>query len=823
MITLNGTWQCRITDGKTHTHTITGTVPGCVHADLKKAGILGDLYYRTNADTCQWVEDCDVTYTKTFTAEADDIAETTVITFDGLDTYCTVLLNGTVIGDADDMFIPWTFSVGDTLRVGDNTLEVRFRSPIKEVKDCPPRRGAFTTERINTRRIQCTYGWDWVARFVTMGIWRDVRIETPQADRPDSLYIWTECVSEDSAQIGVRAAFADITGDGWADFTVTSPNGDAVYHRARRILPTVNGAHDTEMEMYIDLPSAKLWYPVGYGEQPLYTLTVTQNGKVVKTQTFGIRTVSIEEPEDGPDSLYAETAAKHKTYDQLIDWDRNEGSSAFVLRVNGTKIFCTGANWVPCEPFVSEETDEKIDALVKLARDGGYNMLRVWGGGIFEHDAFYDACDKYGVLVTQDFLMACGTYPEEDNAFIEKLKAEARYAALALRNHPSLVWWSGDNENAVAGDENMAHYPGRRAALEAIAPVLRELDSRRRFLPSSPYGGVPYASGVRGTSHNTQFLGNFFAWVRAGNFDDYQMYFDRYLDRFCAEQPALGMPYVSSLRKFLSDEDIFGDDTTVSEYHTKNNPGLGEITLYGYIDRMARGMFGEYLNGEDRVYKMQLLHCEWVRMSMELFRRNAWYSSGIIYWMYNDCWPAANSWSMVDYYGNEKPAYYTFRRCAKPLIGAISKENGSLIARLCHRGMTAVSGKYRLYRYNIVTGAEDDVASGSFADLCNTSTVLWQTGDGASPMLDREQILILDTDSDAGCDRAYFLPLAWKDMRFAAKPHYTVTEDDAGYTVTAEETVPVLLLDVPYHLSDNSLFLKRGETVRILKRSELLR
>ncbi len=817
MMHLNGHWTCHITDHRTHDYEIPAAVPGCVHADLKNAGILGDLYFRTNADSCQWVEDCDVTYTKAFSLTEAEIAPGTVITFRGLDTYCAVYLNGILIGEADDMFLSWTFSVGDALQVGENTLEVRFRSPIREVADCPRRFGAFTTERINTRRIQCTYGWDWVARFVTMGIWREVYLETPACDRLEHVYVFTDGIYGETAQIGVRASFADITGEAYADFVIYDPNGKTVFSRHRRILPTEKDADRTVLSFWADIPDAKLWYPVGYGEQPLYTLTVSQNGTVLHTQTFGIRTVAILEPEDATGSLYAEMAAKYKAYDQLVDWDRNEGSSAFWLLINGTRIFCTGANWVPAEPFPSEETPQKLDHLVKLAAEGGYNMLRVWGGGIFEQDAFYDACDRYGVLVTQDFLMACGTYPEEDDAFIDKLKREAAAAALALRNHPSLVWWSGDNENAVAGDENMAHYPGRRAELEAIAPVLETLDPKRRFLPSSPYGGMPYASGVRGTSHNTQFLGNFFAWVRAGNFDDYQAYFDRYLDRFCAEQPAMGMPYVSSLRRFMTDDDIFGDDVSVSEYHTKNNPGLGEITLYGYIDRMARGMLGEYTSGEDRIYKMQLLHCEWVRMSMELFRRNAWYSSGIVYWMFNDCWPAANSWSMVDYYGNRKPAYYTFRRCAQPLIGAVSREDGALLVTLCHRGMTAVDGTYRLYRYDIRTGAEDDVAIGSFAGLCNESRAVWQSDGITSLGLDAYHLLLLDVKSSSGEDRAYFLPLAWKDMAFDAMPRYTYKETADGVAVTAETTVPVLLLDIPGTLSDNGMFIKRGETVYIQK------
>ncbi len=821
-LNLCGAWQCHITDGAAHNYDVPASVPGCVHTDLQAAGILGDLFWRTENDTCQWVENCDVTYTRTFSLDA--VQENTFITFEGLDVYCKVFLNGICIGEADDMFRPWSYPVDGVLKPGENTLEVHFRSPVREVEGLPKRGGAFTTERLYTRRIQCTYGWDWVARFVTMGIWKPVYLETRSADRFRDVYVYTKDVNAYAAQLAVSASFADITGEKYADFVIFDPDGTPVYSRHRKLLPMKKGDTDTVISFTADVADARLWYPLGYGEQPLYTLCISVDGEEVSRTRFGIRTVTILEIEDAPDSDEAALAKKLKETPQLLEWDRNEGSSCFRLLVNGISIFCTGANWVPCEPFPSAETDEKLRLLVRRAAEGGYNMLRVWGGGIFEHDAFYDACDEMGVLVTQDFLMACGQYPEEDDAFIEKLSQEARAAALALRNHPCLVWWSGDNENAVSGDENMAHYSGRRAALEGIAPMLRDLDPARPFLPSSPYGGTPYASGVRGTTHNTQFLGTFFAWVRDGMLDDYREVMESYLSRFCAEQPALGMPYVSTLRRFMTDEDIFGDDVSVSEYHTKNNPGLGAITLYGYVDRMARGMFGEYRDGYDRTYKMQLLQCEWIRIMVELYRRRAWYASGMIFWMFNDCWPAANSWSQVDYDGNPKPAYYTFRRTAKPIVSSVTKEGDAYCVYVSHRGTAFASASGRLYRYNVVTGEEEELCRTATIRLENESRMITSIPTD-SVMLNREWILIFDLTSDAGDDRSYFLPLSFGQMAFASPTAdntlYTVTETETSFTVTANETVPVLLLDVPYVLSDNSMFLKRGECVTIHKQEVL--
>ncbi len=843
----NITWTAHIfspaggADGA-YDYTVPASVPGCIHTDLLSAGIITEPFRRDNADKVQWIENCDVTYTGTFAVDA--VPEKCALVFHGLDCYCTVSLNGVKLGETDNMFVSHRFDVSSVLKAGENVITAAFRSPVREVEGLPKRGGAFTTERLYTRRIQCTYGWDWVARFVTMGIWRPAELVEEGADAltedrrcgtgNDGIYVWTKDVNPFGAQVGLQLRFLDVTGDAWVHMTITAPDGKTVWTKKRRIMSTVFHHNTATITETADIPDPALWYPAGYGDQPLYTLTCTVYNKeeiciAEKVQPFGIRTVVILETEDAPDSDWAKKAKKLKEYDHLKEWDRNEGSSRFCLLINGVEIFCQGANWVPCEPFPSSETPEKIERLVHLAKLGGVNMLRVWGGGIFENDAFYTACDREGILVTQDFLMACGQYPEEDPAFRNQLYGEAFTAGVALRNHPSLVWWSGDNENAVAGDENMEQFSGKRAG-QVIGHMLEQVDPERRFLPSSPYGGVPYASGVRGTSHNTQFLGNFFGWVREAGanlekgitrdekgWSGYREYFDRYLDRFTAEQPAIGMPFVSSLRKFMTDEDIFGDDTTISEYHTKNNPGLGAVTLYGYVDRMARGIFGEYTSGADRVKKMQWLHCEWIRLSMELFRRNAWYSSGILYWMWNDCWPAANGWSMADYYAQPKPGFYAFRRCAMPVIASVvPDEDGKTVVYLSHNGRPdghgdTAKGHLRLYRYNLVTGAEDCETMVSIAQPAGVTGAVLSVP--AIPM-DRETVLLADVMTDAGRDRAFSLPPMhrYADMAFADTELTVLAEDRDSIMVRAEAAVPFAMVDREGVWSGMGGFMKAGET-----------
>lgn len=815
-------WRLSVATPDGAARQIPASVPGCLHTDLLAAGLIGDFFSRENSLTARPLENLSPVYIGDFLWEGSD--ENAVLTLYGADVYARVSVNGSEIGSLDDMFHPWSFSLKGLLRQGANEIRVAFRPPVAETEGLPPRPGAFTVERLYTRRIQCTYGWDWVDRFVTMGLWKPVEIRRAAPDLPfprrDGIYIRTESLNPFSAKLGLTLSYPSVSGRAWVGITVRSPEGKPVFEKRRRLLEPM-------IEEKIDVASPALWYPAGYGEQPLYTLSVLtfpdeNEGEPIAAQSlsFGIRTAEILELRDEEGSPEAALARKLKSFEHLKEWDRNEGSSSFLLLVNGVRIFAMGANWVPPEPFPSAEDPEKTRRLVRLAREAGVNMLRVWGGGTFGSEAFFDACDREGILATQDFLMACGDYPEEDPAFLSKLRLEAREAALTLRNHPSLVWWSGDNENAVSGDENSPSYNGRSAALYAIGPVLKEEDPFRRFLPSSPYGGVPYASATRGTTHNTQFLSSFFAWVREGDFHGYREYFDRYLARFTAEQPAIGMPFVSSLLRFMTEEDVFGKDTAVSEFHTKNNPGLGEISLYGYVERLASGIFGPFRDGADRVRKMQLLQCEWIRLSLSLFRRNAWFSSGILYWMWNDCWPAANGWSMIDYYARPKPSWYAFREAASPAALSVTEEEGKARAVLSFFGVgEALNGRGTLSLYHISTGGETPLSSFSFSLPAGGTAEVVSV---PAPPSDPDVLYLAEAETSRGALRAFSLPagMNYADTTFGENPgsYEVLSEDEGSILILGTDTVPFVLLDRPDSiLSENAFFLKKGERRLIRK------
>ena len=803
-INLNGTWTLTGVDEFGKALSLPGTVPGCVHTDLAANGIVGDFFWRDNSKKVQWIENHDFTYTKTFTLT--EVAENAWLEFDGLDTYATILLNGKVVGETDNMHIPHAFRVDGLLKTGENTLEVRFDSPIRRVEGLPLHPGAFTQERMNTRRIQCTYSWDWVDRFVTMGIYRDVRLVFRGENEVESCYIYTADINPYAAQLKLEVAFRDFVDLGdTVTMKILDPDGNVVFQKERTIL-------QDHLYEYVDVVSPKLWYPLGYGEQPLYTLVLTTKTSQ-KTEKFGIRKITVLQIEDPVGSEAYNLCREMQKEDHLKGCDFNQSTACFTVLVNGVKIMCKGANWVPCDPFPSAESPEKITRLLELGVAGGFNMLRVWGGGIFERDEFYAECDRLGILVTQDFLMACGEYPEDEDWFIQALKKEATAAALRLRNHPCLAFWSGDNENAVHGNENRTDFPGYRSAALGIEPVITRLDPNRRFFPSSPYGGDYYCSATRGTTHNTFYLGSMFAYIQESDFTDYRAYFNKFISRFCAEQPSFGLSFVSSLRKYMTEEDIFGDDPGMIEFHSKTNPGLPS-TLFHITNTMAQKIFGDFENGADRVRKLQMLHCEWTRISFELYRRHKGFDWGMIYWMFNDCWPAAGGWAFLDYYACPKPAYYVFKRCAAPVVATLVEEGGKLSLHVSNDAMEEVLGSATLYCHNITTGADTTVTKVSFRVDENTAAKVWE---GGMVPTDENTILLCDLTSTQGDDRCFLVVDRYKDTIMTYADPMILSEDEETITVTTDRFLPYVVVDVPFLLSENCLPLKKGET-KIVKK-----
>ncbi len=782
-IDLCGEWILQDEQGAVHK----GIVPGCVHTDLFSKE---ELFYEMNSKNCRFIEEHDWKYTKKFFVE--ELFEKPVLIFEGLDTYCEVLLNGTSLGKTDNMFIPHRFSVEGILKAGENELEVQFYSPIKAVEGKESLPGAFTTERLHSRRMQCTYGWDWVDRFVTCGIYRPAYIEFDDCMQLDHVYVFTSNIDSYSAQIKVVESFKEYDEGSIITTEIVDPQGEIIQCAETYCA-------EKQSILYFDIDSPQLWYPRPYGEQPLYTLRITVN-ETVTEQKFGIRTVKILQLKDTDEHTIQKCKELQQTVSGKI-WDHNEEYSGFILLINGVRIYCTGANWVPCEPFPSEESEEKITKILELAVSGGVNMIRVWGGGLFEKGHLYDECDRLGILVTQDFLMACGEYPEKELEFQHQMEKEAEFAAIYLRNHPSLVWWTGDNENAVEGCDTDEYYQGRLSARKIIAPVLERLDYNREFLFSSPYGGKKYASKTRGTTHNTQFLSSTFEYFKKEDLSDYREYWKGYSARFIAEDPVMGAASKKSLYEFISPENQDRYDMWL--HHTKTNPAL-ERELMDIITDFCEKLFGRYKDWEDKYFKLRYLQYEWVRFTLSSVRSDLWFNSGIIYWMLNDCWPAALGWALCDYYVRPKAGFYAMKYFGRYLNVNIEKRREGYEVILSN----ILDKQYQkdiLLRVYVL-----DRKTNQVHDLLETRLeyVDEKCSETFDIQLEEHEIMIAEIETEQYRQRNWYkegLPIICP----AKKLHWNVVPN--GIEVWSENYVHVLEIEGTDEVSDNYFSLLPGE------------
>ena len=797
-LSLNGAWSaiCHMEDGTSFN--LEGFVPGSSIHDLVNAGKLPkDLFWRDNADTVQAFERSTFDYTKEFHIDPQE-DRLYLLRFDRLDTYCRIWLNDAYLGSCMDEHIPHSFDVTAKIKSGTNRLTLRFDSPVVIGESMPALNGAFTTERLNTRRTQCTYGWDWVARFVGCGISGDAGIVSyhKEETRVEHVYVYTKDIDDEAAGIGIDVSFLQPLPNRILDLVVLDPDG-TVCRKVSRY------CKESFMRVSMDIPNARLWYPLGYGGQPLYTLQIKDGDTCLHQEVFGIRTVKILQLPDIPGS---------STYQKCLEiknphYDFNSDFSGFILKVNGKRILCKGANWVPCEPYYAGSTDEKITRALELGAQCGLNMLRIWGGGTFETTHFYNECSRLGIMVTQDFLMACGQYPENEDWFINCLRAEAEYAALHMRNKPCLMWWSGDNENAVNGCDLDENYQGRRSAYEGIAPVLYKLDPYREFLPSSPYGGVKYASNTAGTTHNTQFLGeSILPYMLGENCDDYRQAWKRFRARFIAEEPQLGAVSLSTLKKFMTEEDIFGADEDMWKFHTKSNPYLS-AHLFDISTHFAQCILGEFTSPQDKYFKLRYLQYEWVRLTMEQLRREMWFESGIVYWMFNDCWPAASGWALVDYYNKPKDAWYAFRRCAKKTVLSLDYEDGEYKLYVSNEGCAIENAELRLFKLNHAGQQLLDAWTTDIPAAASTIVKTWQTA------LNDGELLVAEIRTADHFDRTFYQAGALKlyptSVQMVHDPVAHVVE------VTADCYVHVVELEGEAIFEDNCFSLMPGETRRI--------
>lgn len=704
-LSLDGPWRLVGRDRHSDaTLALDAEVPGHVHLDLLRAGRIPDPFWRDQADACQWVEQWDWTYEREFDVPADQAGRWATLDFAGLDTFATLHLNGQLLGRTANMFVPHRFEAGPRLRAGRNVLRVRFDSIWRHVEGKPrDAECAFENqERLYVRRMQCTFHWDWVHRFVSAGIWRPVTLRFHDRARVDDLFVSTREIDRAggdtararSARLRVRWE-TDLRRDepATAALDILDPDGVSVWFACRPVAP---GREAAELDATLALPA--LWWPNGSGAQPLHSAILRlldQDGVELDRREvrFGVRTVRIERVTDlpgGPEERRTrELRARHPERDGR---NGDAPGESFAVLVNGERIYCKGGNWVPADPWPSRVSASHYDRLLRLAREAHVNCLRAWGGGIYELPAFWEACDRLGILVCQDFMTACAHYPERDEAFLAAMRAEAPAAIRALRNHPSLAWWIGDNENGMKFDFDDPATAGRKVAEEILRPALAALDPDRPFVPTSPFGGRPNNSQTIGDVHLSAL-----PYDQAGmnrDWRDYRRWIEDSIGRFNSECVTAGSPSPRSLRRFLSAEDIADPNSPMWYFHTKDNP-YTDLRLFDVQRLGAEKLFGPLRDPRDFVPRNEYFQYEITRLTIEAARRQKGYNQGLLFWMFNDCWPATG-WSFVDYYGTPKAAWFAMKRAFAPVIASIEDAGDRYRVWVCNDRLEPVVARLSL-------------------------------------------------------------------------------------------------------------------------------
>jgi beta-mannosidase len=647
-------------------------VPGVVHLDLLANGLIGDPFYRDYEKSLQWIGRTDWEYRTQFDVGAETLARRRVeLVFDGLDTYARVTLNGREVLDADNMYRQWRASVRPLLRARGNELLVVFRSPINEDLPKVTARG-YELPAVNdlgektsvyTRKAPYSFGWDWGPRLVTCGIWKPVRLEAwddarllDVAIRQKELGPERASLSAEVELVAARPAAGRAAPAATIELAVEGAGPPVVTKLALR-----DGLQAETVPFEIARP--KLWWPNGYGEQPLYTVTtrLLVGGALVDEQStrVGLRTLELRRQKD-------------------------EFGTSFEFVVNGVPVFAKGANWIPADSFLPRVTRERYADLLGSAKAAHMTMLRVWGGGIYESDEFYDLADELGLLVWQDFHFSCSLYPA-DEKFLASVEKEAEDAIRRLRNHPSLALWNGNNEVEAAWFQWgwKERYPAwlwndYKAIFHDLLPrTVARLDPTRSYWPSSPSADLEALPGdcCNGDMH---YWG---VWHGKAPFSS----FEKQRTRFMSEYGFQSFPEMRTIRSFARWDDL-ALESPVMLSHQKSGSGNQLIREYLLRDYKEPKDFASFL------YVSQVLQAEGIKVAAEALRRARPRTMGSLYWQLDDCWPVA-SWSSIDYFGRWKALQYYAKRFYAPLLASISEQEGQLVVTLVSDRTTPVMGE----------------------------------------------------------------------------------------------------------------------------------
>lgn len=637
-VNLGGAWRMREADSETW-HS--AHVPGSVYADLMADGTMPDPFWRENElDAFERMKK-DYVYQRAFTVTEAQLAHAHVeLVCEGLDTLAHVSLNGREIAFADNMHITWVWNVKEQLHAGENTLEIRFDSPIlycaKKAEEAPGWESSDATPGFrHLRKAHCMFGWDWGPRLPDAGIWRPIFLRTWDAARLENA-LMLQAHHDGVVDVTIRP---EIAGESAWSAEITAPDGEVI------IIPETTAA-----EQVITIEHPQLWWPNGLGKQPLYRVTVRLATGDTRVWRIGLRTMTVSREKD-------------------------EWGEEFCHVVNGVKVFAMGADYIPEDNILARVTPERTRRLLEDCKAANFNAIRVWGGGYYPDDAFYDICDELGLMVWQDLMYACAFYDLTPD-FERSIRVETHQNVARLRHHASLALICGNNEMemfmAGANSALINHrtwefvptYPHHITdyvkMFEYILPaIVKETAPQTYWWPASPSSGGNFDAPNdenRGDNHYWD------VWHGEKPFTEYRKFFFRYASEFGFQS----FPCLKSVEQFTlpDDRNIF---SRVMERHQRNQAANGKIL--SYLSQTFR-----YPNSfDDLLYASQLMQAEAIRYGVEHWRRNRGRCMGAIIWQLNDIWPVA-SWASIDYYGRWKALHYAAKRFFAPVMISAEEE-----------------------------------------------------------------------------------------------------------------------------------------------------
>ena len=639
-LSLDGAWTLvRPSTGETHD----AVVPGCVHLDLQRAGVLASLDWRDNEALQQGLDAETWVYEREFILEETGIAVGELVC-EGLDTLATVRINGSVVLEADNMFREWRFSVGAHLRPGRNVISATFHSTLPVIAAGQARRPLREWNiyfdrhcgRGYVRKMACAYGWDWGPVAPTAGIWKSLRLEFTQAARFTDLHIRQQ---HDGGRVLLNVA--------WQNEGVGQTRLE-VWREGKLVAETSASSADSQAQLKITQP--ELWWPVDMGAQPLYELRAILRDAATGTEDVWSRRIGLRF--------------------LRLRRDADEIGESFAFEINGRPFFCKGANWVPHRIFLPEITRADYARLLQDTADSHMNMLRVWGGGIYESDDFYELCDELGILVWQDFLFACGVYPSWEPAFMENVAAEARDNIRRLRHHPSLALWCGNNElEGAFGGKNDYSWVEYGALFDKLLPgIVAELDPDTAYWPGSPHS--PVGNRDECNSDNSGDTHHWSVFFGRQSFESQR----NWRCRFMSEYGFQSFPELRTVEAFTEP----GDRALMSrimDYRQRSEVG-NQVILSYLID-----WFQLPQDFSATLILSQISQSLCVRYAAEHLRRIQPRCQGVLYWQINDIWPCA-SWSSIDSFGRWKVLQYEARRFFAPVLVSIEEDLAASSARI---------------------------------------------------------------------------------------------------------------------------------------------